>query len=85
MSGAIILFNDPYYFIEVFQPNLVSLFISTIFIAVYFNVLILSWVCFLEKIKKEGEGQEFIIYPRKKMVYGIISSLFFIVIFIINF
>lgn len=50
LSIAIILFNDPYYFIGVFKPNVFSIFIETLFLSIFMLVLLSSWVYMLEKI-----------------------------------
>lgn len=47
LSVSIILFNDPYYFIGVFKPNVLSVFIETMFVALFLMMLISSWVYML--------------------------------------
>lgn len=59
LSGLAIFFNDPYYFIEVFKPNVILLFLSTLFLCTFFIALILSWVCLLERIKAKIDGVPF--------------------------
>jgi hypothetical protein len=57
LSVSIILFNDPYYFIGVFKPNVFSIFIETLFLALFLMVLISSWIFMLEKINSETRGE----------------------------
>jgi hypothetical protein len=59
LSVAIILFNDPYYFIGVFKPNVFSIFVETLFLSIFVLVLISSWVYMLEKINAESRGREY--------------------------
>lgn len=47
LSVSIVLFNDPYYFIGVFKPNVLSVFIETMFVALFLMILISSWVYML--------------------------------------
>ncbi len=58
LSVAIILFNDPYYFIGVFKPNVFSIFVETLFLSIFVLVLISSWVYMLEKMIAESRGRE---------------------------
>jgi hypothetical protein len=50
LSVAVILFNDPYYFIGVFKPNVFSIFIETLLLAIFIIVLFWTWIYLLEKI-----------------------------------
>ena len=81
LSGFGILFNDPYYILGVFKPNLFSVFFSTSFIAGFFMALMLSWICLLQKIRSESKGISFVLTTRKKITYGIIAGSYFLILF----
>ena len=50
LSILIILFNDPYYFIGVFKPNVISVFIESLFITGFIIGLLFSWIYMLRTI-----------------------------------
>jgi uncharacterized membrane protein len=56
VSAFAILFNDPYYFVEVFRPNIFSLVLSASFISIFLLALMLSWVIMLQKIVAASRG-----------------------------
>ena len=56
VSAFAILFNDPYYFVEVFRPNILSLVLSASFISVFLLAVMLSWVIMLQKIVAASRG-----------------------------
>lgn len=81
VSAFSIVFNDPYYFIYVFKPNLFSLFMSTSFVAIFFMVILGSWIVMLQKIISASHGQVFVLTRKKQLIYGGISLAYFILIF----
>lgn len=44
LSIGLIFFNDPYYFIGVFQANMLSVFCSTLFLTGFVVQLLLTWL-----------------------------------------
>jgi len=81
VSAFSILFNDPYYFIEVFKPNLFSLILSTCFISTFFMAVMLSWIIMLQKIVKASHGQLFFITRKRQLIYASIAGVYFILMF----
>ena len=50
LSILIILFNDPYYFIGVFKPNILSVLIESLFVTSFLIGLLFSWIYMLRSI-----------------------------------
>jgi hypothetical protein len=50
LSVGILAFNDPYYFISILWPNIISIFFSTLFISSFLVLLLLSWLYLLQKV-----------------------------------
>ena len=81
VSAFGILFNDPYYFVSVFKPNLFSLFLSASFISAFFIAIMLSWICMLQKVIKASHDELFIFTRKKQLIYGGIAAVYFILVF----
>lgn len=50
LSFSLLLFNDPLYFLTVYSPNLVFLFLSSFYLTQFLLILIFSWIYCLEKM-----------------------------------
>lgn len=85
LSGFAILFNDPYYFISVFKPNLPCISISTGFVTSFFIAVVISWVSLLDKIRASLKQQVFSFDKARQTKYGIIAISYFIIVFLFIF
>jgi hypothetical protein len=73
LSVAVIMFNDPYYFLEVFRPSLFFLFVSTFLVVGFFIILMLCWICMLQKIRATSQRRDFFLSLKTKIIYGVIT------------
>lgn len=72
-----ILFNDPFYLVEVYYPNLPLLFVSTSLVAAFFVALLLSWICMLQKIEASSQNRTFFLSVSTMWSYSGIAGTYF--------
>lgn len=53
LTFLLLLFNDPFYAVNVFNPNPASNFFSVLFVTDFVVVLLLSWIIFADRIHYE--------------------------------
>ena len=76
LGVAVLLFNDPYYFVNLLWPNFISVVLSTAFVALFLLLLLLSWVHVLTKINNTARGLPTELTPCRIVVYGLIGSVY---------